>query len=282
MARGALSFTSHFSNNTLIIIDALGEDDLQTGIHLRDDMRDATEVSRPGYCQYFKVESESHFFTVLEKINEHTKNGFRPILHIEAHGDKDSGIRIAASGEFVSWSKLLPKLQEINGNSKNNLGVVMAACFGLNALRPLRIEDPCPFYFLIGSEFEVPAGYIDDALKEFYIELNRQNSLDDAMMKIDAKFRQFHAEKFFFVTFAKYMKNACMGAGAQRRVERLLTEVVQSGSITNRATLRTLRKNAKAFVRLQEHAFNKLSSRFLHGRKSISYEKLRQFARGEA
>lgn len=282
MARGALAFSSRFSNNALIIVDALGESDLQTAIHLRDEICDATSARCPGYCHYFKVESASQFLDVLEQISAQTKDGLRPILHIEAHGDEHAGIQIAASGEMVSWPQLLPKLQEINKNSKNNLGVVMAACFGLYAIRPLQIQEPCPFYFLVGSDQPVPAGCIDEVMKLFYLELNRSNSLDNAMKKVDTKFKQFHAEEFFYIAFAKYMKRACMGAGAQRRVERLLTEVVEGGAVTNRATLRTLRKSAKTFVRSQERAFYEHSSRFLHGRKSVTYEEFQRFVRGDA
>lgn len=282
MARGALSFTSRFSNNTVIIIDALSDSDLQTATHLRDDICDATSASRPGYCHYFKVESALQFLSILDQINEQTKDGLRPIIHIEAHGDEHLGIQIGASGEMISWSQLLPKLQIVNKNSKNNLGVVMAACFGLYAIKPLQIQEPCPFYFLIGSDELVAAGYIDDAMRRFYIELNRSNSLDQAMKKVDAKFKQFHAEKFFYVTFAKYMKRACIGSGAQRRIERLMTEVIEGGALTNRASLRALRKSAKAFVRSQERAFNEHSSRFLHGRKSVTYEEFQRFVRGDA
>lgn len=282
MARGALEFSSRFSNNALVIVDALDESDLQTAIHLRDEIYDDTSASRPGYCHYLKVESASQFLAAIDQVNEQAKDGLRPILHIEAHGDEHLGIQVAASGEMVPWSQLLPKLQEINKNSKNNLGVVMAACFGLYAITPLRIEEPCPFYFLVGSDELVPAGYIDDAMRLFYLELNRSNSLDDAMMTVDVKFKQFHAEKFFYTTFAKYMKRACMGGGAQKRVERLLTEAVEGGAVTNRATLRALRKRAKDFVRSQERAFNEYSSRFLHGRKSVTYEEFRRFVRGHA
>ena len=280
MARDTLSFISHFSNNALFIIDALGESDSQTAIHLNNTVRDATSESRPGYCHYVKVECASQFVDVLQRVNDKTKEGLRPILHIEAHGDMNLGMKIAASEEMISWAQLMPQLQEINKNSKNNLGVVMATCFGFYAIKPLRIEEPCPFYFLIGADEPVPVGYIDTEVSRFYLELIRSNSLDVAMEKIEDKFRQFHAEKFFYTTFGRYMSSACMGRGAQRRVERLLTMVVEGGAITNRASLRTLRKLAKALVRSSERAFDKYSSRFLHGRKSVTYEEFRQFVRG--
>jgi len=236
-------------------------------------------ANRPGYCRYIKVESSSEFFEVLEQINEQTKEGLRPILHFEAHGDKDLGLQIAVTGENISWSSLLIMPQKINKNTKNNLGVVMAACFGLNAIKPLQILQPCPFYFLIGADEPVEAGYIDEVMKLFYLELNQKKSLDCAMNKIDPQFEQFHVEKFFLVTFAKYMKNYCMGAGAKQRVENLLTGVVEKGIVHNRVTLRIMRKNAKIFLRSPKRAFNEYSSRFLHGRKSITFEDFQQFVR---
>ncbi len=83
MAHGALSFSSKFSNNSLVIIDCLGGADLQTAIHLRDEIDDAMSESRPGYCRYFKVTSASGFFDILELINTEAQSGLRPILHIE-------------------------------------------------------------------------------------------------------------------------------------------------------------------------------------------------------
>lgn len=284
MARDALFFTSKFSNNSIVIIDVLGESDLQTAIHLKTEMDDAISVNRSDYCRYFKVRSTAEFFDVLNLIDTEVQSGLRPILHIESHGDKELGIQIGVSREFIPWSQLLPKFQQINKNSKNNLGVVMAGCFGLYAITPLCIEEPCPFYFLIGSDEKVIAGYIDDVMKLFYLELIESKNLDKAMKKVDAKFKQFHAEKFFYITFAKYTKQACMGLGAQQRVERLLTNVVEGGSVANRAALRSMRKNAKTFVRSherQERAFNEHSARFLHGRRSVTYDVFRKFVRGE-
>lgn len=279
MAYEELSITSRFSNNALIIVDALRKSDLQTAIHLRDVVQDATSESHPGYCQYRRVTSGSEFHSFLDEINEGVKNGMRPILHIEAHGDKDLGIQISASGETIPWQTLLPKLQTINKNSKNNLGVVMAACYGLHAIRRLNFMEPSPFYFLVGSEEGVSAGYIDDSMKDFYLELNRTNSLDNAMRKVDKNFKQFHAEKFFYVMFGKYMKRHCMGAGGQRRVERLLTGLRERGVVTNGDTMRAFRRCAKSFVRNPKQAFHKYASVFLHGRISVRYAELEKFIR---
>lgn len=282
MTREPLTFTSRFKNNALVIIDALGDTDLQTAIHLRDAIDDATSVSRPTYCNYFKVRSSAELFTILDDLTDRSKAGLLPILHIEAHGDKERGLEISTTGEMVHWDSLLPSLQAINKASRNNLGVVLAACFGLYAIKPLNIEEPCPFYFLIGPDEPVSAGDIDDMMKHFYLELGRTNSLDKAMKKVDTQFKQFHAEKFFYITFAKYMKRACIGTGAQRRVEHLVTMAAEGGAISNRASLRVIRKNARTFVRSQEHVFNRRAALFLHGRRSVSFVELQSFVRGDS
>lgn len=282
MARGPLTFASRFGNNALLVVDALGDSDLQTARHLFDDIQPMAEVKRTAYCRYYKVATSAELSDLLREILEQCKAGLKPILHIEAHGDKEGGLQIAATGEMISWDTLLPLFQEINKATKNNLGVVLAACFGLHAIKPLRIEQPCPFYFLIGADDPVPAGYIDDSMRLFYRELIQSNSLDRAMEKIDARFRQFHSEKFFYVTFAKYMKRTCMGPGAQQRVESLITGAFERGVVHNRETLRMLRKNAKVLVKSQEHAFNKRAVEFLHGRRSVTYEEFQRFVRGDA
>jgi len=283
MTSGPLTFQSRFANNALVIIDALAETDLQSARRLADDvMAMAASTNRPGYCHYFRVSSAAEFNQLLRDLLEQCNQGLRPILHIESHGDKDDGIQIGATGEMVSWPTIEAILREINKAAKNNLGVVLAACFGLHAITPIKIDRPCPFYFLIGPDKPVEAGFIDAAMPEFYREMLGTGSLDKAMAKVNIEFKQFHSEKFFHVSFAKYFKNACMGAGGARRVERLVTDAVNGGVVANRAHMRAVRKTAKSFVRSQEHVFNRRASIFLHGRRSVTFEEFQRFVRGQA
>ena len=280
MSQNHLSFRSHFSNNTLIIVDTLGVSDLQTATHLRDSLLDSGIPK--DYCRYFKINEPEELLTLLEEIREQCTHGLRPIIHVEAHGNKTEGIQVSTEGKYVPWEQLLPKFREINKESKNNLGVVMAACYGLYAIKPLSIKDgPCPFYFLIGPDELVNDNYIHTTMKLFYLELNRSNSLDAAMELVSDKFKQFHAEKFFYVSFAKYVKNACLGSGGKKRVERLLSKLTEDGKIANRENLRAARKRLKAAVKSPENAFNRHSEQFLHGRNSVTYEDFREFVKNK-
>lgn len=280
MTNRGFSFSSNFSNNAVIIIDALGEADLQTAIHLRDALWDASPEIPAEYCKYFKVLSSSDLFAVLDEVCDQVKMGLKPIVHIEAHGDEHEGMLIAGSNEKIAWSLLLTTLRTINVHSGNNLGVVVASCFGLYLIESLSIHEPCPFFFLIGSDREVAAGEIDRVMKLFYLQLHASGSLDKAMNEVDADFKQFHAEYFFYKTFAGYMKRACMGAGAQRRLERLLTGVVERGGAVNRDSLRRYRAAARKFIRQPEDAFERYASRFLHGRNKVPFVLLNDFVRG--
>ena len=47
---------------------------------------------------------------MLEEIALAAGSGLRPALHFDAHGTAVEGIRLAASGEYVSWPRLVASL----------------------------------------------------------------------------------------------------------------------------------------------------------------------------
>lgn len=282
MARRDLSFSSSFSNNVLIIMDGLADGEYQTAAHLRDHVLDMS-TDRPGYCRYHRVGSADEILGLLDELPSQCANGLRPIIHIEAHGDKEKGLYLRQSGEFIPWGELLKRFLAINKASDNNLGVVMASCYGLLAIMTMKINQPVPFYFLIGTQTEIAAGDLEESMKGFYLEINRTGSLDEATKKLDSQFRQLHCEKFFYETFAKYMKRNCVGAGKRKRIEDVITAALNTGAVqNNRATLRALRKNAKVYFKSEESSFNKIADRFLHGRRSVEYTQFEQFVKGIA
>ena len=144
MTRGPLAFQSKFTNNALVVIDALSDSDLQSARRLADDVGAmAAAEGRAGYCRYFKVRSAAELEGLLQEVHAQCHQGLRPILHVESHGDKLAGIEIGATGEMVPWSAIEVHFRAINKTTKNNLGVVIAACFGLHAITPLKIGERC-------------------------------------------------------------------------------------------------------------------------------------------
>lgn len=273
----ALTFDSRFTNNAVYILDGLKSSELQTAQHLYEELGDLKYETETPYCSIIPIASRAELFSALDQIREFCVEGVRPIIHIEAHGGKSTGIVLGNNEEQVSWGELAIRLGKINEATTNNLGVVMAGCFGLYAIQPITITKPSPFYFLIGSDEKVLAGEIDDVMKKFYRVLFQSNSLQIAMKQVDERFKQFHVEKMFCVAFGRYIKQQCIGQGRRARVEKLLSELVENGMPRNRENLRNSRRTLKQLVRPSKAAFDKYAKLFMHGRYAITYEQLYAF-----
>lgn len=272
-----LVFDSGFSNNSIYILDALSSTELQTGRRLSEELGDlAYDVDSP-YCSYIRTSSSADFLAALSKIENLCASGIKPVIHIECHGDVNSGVIIGDQKEKITWEDLSERLRHINKASRNNLGVVMAGCFGLYAIRPITINRPSPFYFLIGSQVEVSAGEIDETMKKFYRALFADGSLKSAMSQLSEKFQQYHVEKMFCISYGRYIKQHCIGKGRMARIEKLLTEVFDNGVLRNRESVRRYRKELKRMVRPNKNSFKMFADIFMHGRYSITYEQVLSF-----
>lgn len=272
-----LNFDSGFSNNAVFIIDGLKSSDLQTATHLHEELKDLAYTDTTPYCSIFRVTSRIELLSTLEEICNLSAQGFKPIVHIEAHGHKDTGITVGDNEEIIGWNELTASLGQINNIAKNNLGVVMASCFGLYAISTIDITQPSPYYFLIGSDNEVPAGQIDDLMKNFYKTLFTSNSLNLAMQHVPESFKQFHVEKFFCISFGRYIKHRCIGKGGAARLEALVSSAFERGMPRNRDNLRKLRKSAKKMIKPSKATFDKYANVFMHGRYVITFEQLLAF-----
>ncbi|AKU13312.1 hypothetical protein AzCIB_3419 [Azoarcus sp. CIB] len=278
----ALTFDSRFSNNAVYILDCLKSSELQTAKHLYEELGDLKYETETPYCSIVPIASRAELLSALDQVRELCVDGIRPIIHIEAHGGKSTGIVLGDKEEQVSWVELASCLGKINEATTNNLGVVMAGCFGLYAIQPIKITKPSPFYFLIGSDEKVSAGEIDDVMKKFYRVLFKSNSLQTAMKEVDERFKQFHVEKMFCVAFGRYIKQQCVGQGRSARVEKLLSQLVENGMPRNRENLRNSRKKLKQLVKPSKAAFDKYAKLFMHGRYAITYEQLHEFVTRKA
>lgn len=272
-------FESRFSNNAVVVLDALRSSDMQTARRLEEELFLLKHEDGTAYCRIIKTIDKQSFMSALQSIGLECKRGLKPILHIEAHGDKVAGLEIGDEKEIITWQELEDELAKINEYTGNNLGVVLATCWGLYALSPLKIANPSPYYFLIGPDKIVAAGYINDQMQKFYKVLFESSSLDAAMATVAQEFKQYHSEQFFHRVFATYLRKACMGRGAARRVERLLSAAIEQGAPNNRETRRRLRRSAKDFVKPSKDSFARRARHFLHGKVPVTYESLFQFVK---
>lgn len=270
-----LAINSHFLNNSIVIIKSLDANEEDTASTLYNYLVSISGSESP-ILEFHDVKSKQHVLSILDEIKEKAKAGMKPIVHFETHGNKDHGLHISASNEFISWQELADKFREINVISNNNLGIVMAACFGLYAISPIKIFDPSPFFMLISSDEEIEIDYINSQIWKFYDTLFASGNIETAMVAIDKQFVSFYAERFFTVTVIKYFKYGCTGEAGEQRVARLVADVFCGLENTNSQQIEAFRKSAEEFVKPNPQAFYRISEKFIidKSKYTVTFEEI--------
>jgi hypothetical protein len=275
-----MNFISGFRNNSVFILDGLRSDDLQTARHLYEDIVDSAPESARPYCRYAETKSCAALSAALDDIESLCRSaGIKPILQFEAHGDKEFGLLLGDDQEAVPWSDLVKRIADINVITENNTGVVLAACEGMYAVSPITIKRPTPFYFLIGSEAKVKAGYIDQQMRCFYQKLLATQELAVAMTCLEERFLQYHCERFLAVVYARYINRRLVGKGKRDYVELMVSTAFDAGAPRTPENLKKLRKAAKDFASSSDERFQAVAKFFLHGRVSFQYDDIVAFVR---
>ena len=270
-----------FNSTGVVIIDALSPDDLQTASRLYDDLMHLRDSRNGQFAFYRRAETREAFLATLADLRSECLKGMRPMVHIEAHGSREHGLRIGARREHASWAELGDTLSEMNAITQNNLGVVVSACHGFDSIQEMDIDiqKACPLCFLIGPIEGIRAGVIADRMSVFYRTLNGTHCLDDGEATLGPQFQTFMSEKFFCMTFARYMRDHALGQRGHQRVEELLTNAVSAGAVSEAEpeAMRVLRRRFKEIVRRPEKIYYEMSRVFLHGHEAADFNTLRDF-----
>lgn len=213
------------------------------------------------------VQSRADLINVLDKIAEAARQGCRPLVYLDMHGDAVLGVEVAASGEVVPWDSVVSALKEINRGTCNNLVVVAAVCWGLYAIKQAAITELTPFFILIAPERRITFGDLMRCIFPFFQDLTTDWDLTKAYdSHLSAHMRMYHCHRIFTVSMARYILNSCKGAGGSRRRERLLTEVLKSGYPATRPGLREARQAVKEGTKPTQSMLEKYAGVFLGGR----------------
>ena len=261
-----------FLNNATIILDCLTSSDLQTARRLYEDV-----MHLDGGINYQKIDSVDTLRKVLSRIKVDCSKGMLPIIHIEAHGDSNKGIQVGDKKDVFSWKELVDSLREINILTKNNTVVILAACEGLYAILQIRIFQPTPFAFLIGSQDKISAGDLDKHMVKFYSTLVKTGSAAVAMKEIPDRMQLFHSEQFFLIAIGRHFKQY-MGKRFLKNTEKMISKTRR---FHNRHSLRELRAALKPELKPSQARFAEYARKFLHGKITVEFEDFMAFLRGE-
>lgn len=216
---------------------------------------------------HITVTSKKQLIELLQSLELEVENGLRPIVHFDAHGSKERGLEIGATGELVSWDVITEELRKLNIASGNNLFVFVAACYGFYLLKALTITKPCPFFIMFGPSDIITFGEVESSVVPFYRKLFQTESVDAATQALSCQFDYFHSERMFLISFARYVREKCLGKGGRDRRERLLTETFEETKLENTKQMRKkLRRQIKQHLKPTPALMRWYAKRFMHGK----------------
>lgn len=273
-----LVFASSFSNNVLVILDGLGDGEQQTGRWLEETVNDLSAIiHRPNYCTRYRVYDAKELYTVLKMVETDCKTGTtKPVLHFECHGDAEKGLFLARSGEYVGWQTLLRLISGINIASRNNTGLVMASCNGFEITKFVRIDQPCPFHFVLGPDTSVLTGNLYDEMTAFYRMILATDNLDAAMGELGEQYKSFLCTEWFYREFAAFVIRHFSGKAKSAMAEKILDNLVAMSSGRH---LKELRKRVKEHIKTPQVTFRDASRTFLHNKQPVSYAQFEAFVK---
>jgi len=274
-----LTYTSIIQNNGLIIFDALAESEMQTGRRLDEDLLDyCQEIGRQGYCTYYKIKSKQMLIAALKVVLTECKAGvLYPVLHFECHGDPNEGLYIHASKEYVAWEELIQHIAEINQATRNNTGVVLAACYGFEISKFVTFVSPCPFSYVIAPQNELQAGQLQDVILDFYKVIMKSGDLQRGLVLLNSQLKLFHCGEWFYNTLASFMITNFNAKCRSELVEQIVSNQVAKAGYRNRDLVKATRAKAKKFVKSLQGFYKHASLTFFHSKVPIPYESFHAF-----
>lgn len=174
-------------SNTLYILESLINEH-KTGKWLYEDLVSITYDNEIFKIRYVPIENRNQFEIELNLIKKEIKENLRlPIIHLEAHGDKN-GFEIAQTKEFINWRELNQELAEINFLCHNNLILSLGICYGhyinLDLVTRFSETKRCPFLVNISPDKEISPSEIKYGFSNFYKALFRDKEFYSAMTEM--------------------------------------------------------------------------------------------------
>jgi hypothetical protein len=215
--------------NTIVILDAVPEGELNTARRLKEDLDDISCYIAEGLIvRYYRLNTFSDLETGISEIRKDIKEKrIKPWLHLEGHGISDeSGFVFADKTTTCSWNQLKQIITPINVAINLNLMIILATCYGGSFASAIETTNRAPVLSLIGPTKEVTAGEIQSAFSIFYKTFFTTLSIGQALDALDQEtssglYYRTSAEKFFYFAWSSYKKNYCTEDALETRSNRI-------------------------------------------------------------
>ncbi|MDD4309689.1 MAG: hypothetical protein PHO32_04870 [Candidatus Cloacimonetes bacterium] len=219
------------SFDKLHIIQWLGSTDRKTGKELFNTLQASGDIDH-NLVEFVDIADKSELLSVLDNliISCRDKDSI-PLIHIETHGN-DSGIGTSVNpNQFIEHTDLLEVLRELNVQTKFNLFIVMAACFGSKLVKIIKdtLLKPSPFWGVMGPIKETYDDYIYRGYCAFYKSFFKTYNINESMKvmkdevpQFDKDLRMYTAEELFQKAIKQYCTDKCSLEISLKRAEAII------------------------------------------------------------
>lgn len=200
-----------FEFTKVIVLSSLEPHERHTSATIRDHI--TNELMHLGMrtpVEYHEIESVVEFKARLNQILLEAKSGTIPLLHIDCHGDTDTGLIFENNSE-LSWKEFSSLLKPINIACGFNLLLCASCCYGGYFIREMDLVGSCPCWAVVATTEEVDPADIYSGFMKFYSALFRKKHFG----RVEDMLRAATTQKWFTNTAEKWYLEICTWAAEE-------------------------------------------------------------------
>jgi hypothetical protein len=226
---------SGFTFNRIVIVQSLEPSETETGRILSEFIsgnQNLADTNLP--IQVINCGYAAEFLEIVQQLTTEAAVGNVPLLHVECHGDLESGLEFE-NGSTLSWELVAAALLPLNVASKFNLLSVFSACFGAHFLGQMGAIEAAPCWCMIAPTETVDPGEILAGFRAFYSVLFRDRDMGSAVSAI-AKCKLSRgrwlwepAEVWFEKLITGYVEVHCNKSAARKRAKIIYRQLKEQG-----------------------------------------------------
>jgi len=193
------------------------------------------------------------------------RTGHCPLIHIECHG-LESGL-ILANGDHLPYEELASALRKLNHLTRNNLFVVVSACFGAYLMDTIQLGSSTPVWGLSGPLKPIAADRLKLGYYAFYSSLLKTldtnaacEEMNAALLPYGERIQFVSSALLFMLGFRYYLADHCNENAVRERVADILSRALNGGM------------HPSLYDWVKKHAFSELGT---HERQLAYFETLK-------
>lgn len=210
------------------------------------------------------IHTQVDFEYLIEELLNEARDGLRPILHIEMHGNKNDGL-LLSSKEYMKYEILNANFRKLNKETSNSLVVVLAACQSFYYLLKSMPNELSPTFLTYAPKTDITIGELEKCILPFYKDLILSNSYNTAYENnLIPHFTEFNC----ITTFNSFMNDTYNKMGSNKKKKEFINKALDSARNFSRENnlpfdIKKMRHLAKKSFRFDQKMIDETGEKFL-------------------